>query len=75
MTEAPERIHGWLESQLSFARFYGGLSYRGHDYTRAPNEPGCPLVRADVLKREAKEAKDAAKAVKQAIQSTQESLL
>lgn len=62
MTEAPERIHNWLDSQLSVARFYGGITFNGHDYTIAPNEPGCPLVRADVLVREAKERKDGDKA-------------
>lgn len=56
-TEAPERIHGWLNTQLSIARFYGGCVVNGHRYTIAMNEPGQPLVREDVLKREAKERK------------------
>ena len=60
--EAPERIHGWLNTQMSVARYWGGLTYMGHSYYVAPNEPGAPLVRADVLAREAKEAKVAAKA-------------
>ena len=60
--EAPERIHGWLNTQMSVARYWGGLTYMGQSYYVAPNEPGAPLVRADVLAREAKEAKVAAKA-------------
>ena len=27
-TQAPERIHHWLDSQLSIARFYGGIHYK-----------------------------------------------
>ena len=54
---APERIYGWLNTQLSIARHYGGCKYNGHDYCIAPNEAGQPLVRVDVLKRERKQAK------------------
>jgi hypothetical protein len=60
--EPPERIYGWLNSHLSIARFYGGLTYQGHTYTIAVNEHDTPLVRADVLKREAAAAKKAKKA-------------
>lgn len=56
-TEAPERIHGWLNTQLSIARFYGGCSYKGKNYFIAYNEEGRPLVREDVLKRELKAKK------------------
>lgn len=55
--QAPERIHGWLNTQLSIARFYGGISFNGQRYVIAFNEPGQPLVRQDVLAREAKEKK------------------
>lgn len=72
---APERIYNWLHTQLSIARFYGGLTYQSHDYTIAPNEPGCPLVRADVLAREAKERKAAAKQARQAVTEQQGELL
>lgn len=72
---APERIHNWLDSQLSVARFYGGITFNGHEYTIAPNEPGCPLVRADVLAREAKERKAAAKKARQAVAGQQGGLL
>jgi len=75
MTAAPERIYNWLHTQLSIARFYGGLTYRGHDYTIAPSDPGYPLVRADVLAREAKARKSAAKAEKQAQIAKQGDLL
>lgn len=59
--EPPERIYGWLDTQMSIARHYGGLTYQGHSYTIAANEDGQPLVRADVLAREAKVAKQAEK--------------
>lgn len=76
---APERIHNWLDSQLSVARFYGGITFNGHSYTIAPNEPGCPLVRAlvraDVLAREAKERKAAAKQARQTVVVQQGELL
>lgn len=57
----PDRIHNWLNSQLSIARFYGGITFQGVSYLIAFNEPGQPLVRQDVLTREAKERKAAAK--------------
>ena len=55
MTTPPERIHSWQDSQLSIARFYGGITYQGRTYTIAVAEKGAPLVRDDVLVREAKE--------------------
>ncbi len=75
----PERIYHWQQSQMSIARYFGGLAYEGHHYTIAVNEEGTPLVRADVLEREAKAARDAAKtkrdAEKQAAQAAQGDLL
>lgn len=62
--QAPERIYGWLDSQMSIARFYGGLRYMGHSYTIAGNERGAPLVRDDVLKRETKAKDEAEKAAR-----------
>ena len=62
--QAPERIYGWLDSQMSIARFYGGLTYQGHRYTIAGNEQGAPLVRDDVLKRETKAKDEADKAAR-----------
>ena len=53
----PERIHNWLDTQLSIARLAGGMTFNGHHYTIAYDEPGQPLVRDDVLAAEAKTAK------------------
>ena len=58
----PERIHHWQRTQLSIARFYGGITYNGAHYRIAVNEPGMPLVRADVLAREAREERKAKRA-------------
>lgn len=75
----PERIYGWMNSQMSVARFYGGLEYQNHRYTIAINEPGQPLVRDDVLRREAKakEAEQKAKRMeeKQRAQAAQKGLI
>lgn len=54
MNSAPERIYHWQHSQLSIARFYGGIQFRGHHYVIAEDEEGQPLVRADVLASERK---------------------
>lgn len=57
--QPPERIYGWLDTQLSLARLYGAINYQGHRYVldmSAPNLESIPLVRADVVKREAQEA-------------------
>jgi hypothetical protein len=55
--DAPERIHNWLNTQLSIARHYGGIIYNGEEYVIAYNEEGQPLVRMDVFKREQKAKK------------------
>ena len=73
--QAPERIYHWLDSQLSIARFYGGIHFRGASYRIAFNEPGQPLVRNDVLAREAKARKAAAKAEKAQAATLQEPLI
>lgn len=62
----PERIYNWLNSQLSIARYYGGCTFQEHRYHIAPNEEGQPLVRADVLQREAREKADKLKADRKA---------
>lgn len=46
--QTPKRIYGWLNSQLSIARFYGGIKYNGAEYVIAHDEKGQPLVRVDV---------------------------
>jgi hypothetical protein len=57
MTTQPERIYGWLNTQLSIARFAGVFNFNGARYAIAYEEEGQPLVRLDVLKREAKDSK------------------
>lgn len=64
--QPPERIYNWLHSQMSVARFYGGLTYQGCSYAIAWGEPEQPLVRADVLKREAAARKQAQKEARKA---------
>ena len=54
MTNTPQRIYNWLDSQLSIARFAGSITINGVTYIVAPNEEGQPLVRQDVLVAEAK---------------------
>ena len=57
MTNTPERIYHWLDSQLSIARFAGSIAINGVTYVVAMHEEGQPLVRKDVLEAEAKEKK------------------
>lgn len=64
MTNTPERIYGWLDTQLSIARHYGGLSYNGKHYLIAHNEEGTPLVRSDVLAAEQKAKRKSAQEAK-----------
>lgn len=54
MTDHPERIYHWLNSQLSIARFAGSITINGVTYVVATHEEGQPLVRQDVLAAEAK---------------------
>ena len=54
MTDHPERIYHWLDSQLSIARFAGSIRINGVTYVVATHEEGQPLVRQDVLMAEAK---------------------
>lgn len=51
MTDTPERIYNWLDSQLSLARYYGGCKVGDVQYLIAYNEEGQPLVRADLMKK------------------------
>lgn len=71
----PERIQNWQHSQLSIARHYGGITYQGHSYQIAYDEPGQPLVRTDVLRRETRERQAQAKAAKQAAKQAQGDLI
>lgn len=61
MTNPPERIYHWLDSQLSIARFAGSIIINGTTYIVAKHEEGQPLVRQDVLAAEAKAKKEGAK--------------
>ena len=47
---APDKIYGWLDTQLSIARFYGGITFRGHRYVIDMVDPEQPLVRKDLFK-------------------------
>lgn len=61
MTDTPERIYLWLDSQLSIARFAGSITIDGVVYIVATHEEGQPLVRQDVLAAEAKAKKEGKK--------------
>lgn len=63
---APERIHGWMNSQLSLARHCGGCTYQGVRYVINYDEAGHPLVRWDVLESEQKAQRVVSKAAKAA---------
>ena len=61
MTQQPERIYHWRESQLSIARIAGSIIINGVTYVVATREEGQPLVRQDVLTAEAKARKEGEK--------------
>ena len=69
--DAPERIYGWLNSQLSIARYYGGCTYQGVSYVIDMQHPDKPLVRQDVLTAELKVAKATEAALRKAEKATQ----
>ena len=52
--QPPERIYDWMNSHLSVARFYSGITVNGHHYRIDYGDPRTPLVREDVIQREAK---------------------
>lgn len=58
---APEKIYGWLDTQLSLARHYGGCKFQGESYLIDESDPDKPLVRQDVLLTESKAKKQLAK--------------
>jgi hypothetical protein len=58
MNEAPEKIYGWLDTQLSIARHYGGMKFRGANYVIDFSDPDQPLVRQDIFQGEKKNAKE-----------------
>jgi hypothetical protein len=63
---APDRIYGWKDAQLSLARHYGGCTFGGFDYVIDHSYPGhpfhAPLVKVSVLAAEAKSKKSLEKA-------------
>ena len=61
----PEKIYNWLDSQLSIARFYGGINFRGRYYAIDMSDPDRPLVRQDVAQTEAKDKKAKKRQAKQ----------
>lgn len=71
---APERIYGWRYTQLSIARFYGGLTFNGKFYVIAPDEEGEPLVRLDVQMAKKKGKRNEATKEKQAAAAAQQGL-
>jgi hypothetical protein len=56
--KAPEKIYGWLDTQMSIARHYGGLTYLNHSYLIDFNDPDQPLVRQDIFQAEKKAPKE-----------------
>jgi len=74
-SEPPERIYGWLDSLLSIARHYGGLTYQGHSYLIDYKAEGQPLVRSDVIQREVKAQNARNKAQRETAKQTPGGLL
>jgi hypothetical protein len=60
--DAPEEIHGVSASFFSVSRFYGGCTFQGYQYVYDPARD--VLVRADVVKRRARETRQAKKETK-----------
>jgi hypothetical protein len=57
-TQPPEKIFGWLDTQLSIARHYGGMKFRGASYVIDFADPDQPLVRQDIFQAEKKAPKE-----------------
>jgi hypothetical protein len=58
---APEKIYGWMDSQLSIARFYGGIYIYGHHYLIDMIDPEHPLIRQDLIKKKLKKVQQSEK--------------
>lgn len=65
MPDTPERIYHVSMSQLSIARYYGGIRFNGVHYCYDPTND--TLVRGDVVEREAAEEREKKKAAQQAL--------
>jgi hypothetical protein len=48
----PDKIYDWQHTQLSIARFYGGITIGGDFYYIDEADPRKPLVRQKLSKRE-----------------------
>ena len=48
---APHRIYGWLDSQLSVARHYGGCELNGKRYVIRYDLDGQPLEEVKAVKK------------------------
>ena len=55
MTE-PKKIYNWQDSQLSIAKYYGGLTMDGITYSIAYEEEGQPLIEV-ITKKKARKKK------------------
>ena len=55
----PERIYGWLDTQLSIARHYGGIQVQGVRFIVDYEADGNPLVRHDIFAKEQREKLEA----------------
>jgi len=65
-----DRIYGWLDTQMSIARHYGGLTYQGESYVIDENTRGQPLVRLSLLAAEGVSKRLAAKTEKAAMKES-----
>lgn len=65
--KTPFAISGVMNTQLSIARFYGGINYNGEGYTYMPD--GDELIRNDVLAFVTKLRKKQRKTEKSEVQS------
>jgi hypothetical protein len=72
---APEKIYGWLNGQLSIARHYGGCTFNGHEFQIDYADPDAPLVRLDIFKAETKAKSEAKKAERMANKERQGALI
>lgn len=56
----PHRIYGWLDSQLSIARFYGEITINGKTYRIRYDLEGQPLEEQPMKRKAKREKRDEA---------------
>lgn len=56
----PHRIYGWLDSQLSIARFYGEITINGKTYRIRYDLEGQPLEELQTKRKAKREKRDEA---------------